>query len=74
MGVALGERGGETFFSNPYLSATILAAGACGIAAGVVGGLALVRGDRSPAVFLGVAVGVVVIFWVTAEAIGHEEP
>ena len=65
--VALGQRGGETFFSNPALSVTFLGAGAVALAAGGFGVRALVRRERSVVVFLAIAVATFVLWWATVE-------
>ncbi len=65
--VATGQRGGETFFSNPALSITILTAAGAAVAAGGVGVIALQRHDRSVVVILSIVAGTVVILWVAAE-------
>ena len=63
-----GQRGGETFFSNPWLAAAGLGAAVSAIAGGVLGVLALVRdGDRSGLVVLAVVVGALVALWVGLE-------
>jgi len=73
--VAWGERGGDTFFSNLRLTVPILLAATAAIAAG---GAALVaiflRGERSIFSLGGLLLGAFVLFWVVAEAIGHDEP
>ena len=72
--VAWGERG-DTFFSNLRLTVPILLAGVAAIAGG---GAALVaiflRGERSVFSLGGLLLGAFVLFWVVAEAIGHDEP
>mgnify|MGYP001813820139 FL=1 len=65
--VAAGERGGDTFFSNPWLSLTMLGAVVCAIAAGVAGIVAFRRGDRSLVAGFAVVVGAFVVCWVVAE-------
>ena len=73
--VAAGQRGGDTFFSNLWLTVPILLAGAAGIAGGVAAAIAIVRdGERSIFSFAGVLLGAIVIFWTVAELIGHDEP
>jgi hypothetical protein len=74
-GVAAGQRGGETFFSNPYLAFTILAAGGAGVAAGAVAAFAIARRhERSPLLVLALLLGLVVLFFAVGETIGHGEP
>jgi hypothetical protein len=65
--VRTGQRGGDTFFSNPALSITILAAAGAAVAAGGVGVIALWRHDRSVMVILSIIAGTVVILWIAAE-------
>lgn len=68
--VASGQRGGETFFSNELLVATILLAASCAIAGGLVGVFAILRSqERSPLVIAATAVGTVVIAFVLLEAV-----
>lgn len=65
--VATGQRGGETFFSNPALSIAILAAAGAAVAAGGVGVIASQRHDRSVVVILSIIAGTLVTLWVAAE-------
>jgi len=65
--VASGQRGGETFFSNPSLSITMLGAAALAVAAGGFGVRAIVHRDRSVVVFVAIAVATVVILWTALE-------
>ncbi len=65
--VALGQRGGETFFSNPSLSVTFLGAVALAIAAGGFGVHAFVQHERSAVVVLSIVVAVFVIWWMSME-------
>ena len=65
--VASGERGGDTFFSNPSLAATMLGATAAVVAAGCAGAVALRRGDRSLPVIVSLVVAILVVLWWTAE-------
>jgi hypothetical protein len=65
--VAGGQRGGETFFSNPSLSITILGAAGAAVVAGGFGVHALVHHERSFMVFLAIAVAVFVIWWIAME-------
>ena len=67
--VAGGERGGDTFFSNPALATTILAAGGSAVVAGCVGALAFRHRDRSIVVIVSVISGIVVALWTTAEIV-----
>lgn len=66
--VKLGERGGETFFSNPKLAISILIAAVCGIAAFFSGIIGIVKNkERSILVFLATLIGFFVLFWSFAE-------
>lgn len=64
--VASGQRGSETFFSNPWLAMTILTAAGSAIAGGVMAGIAIFRKrERSLfsffVLFLGILVAVFMI-------------
>ena len=65
--VAAGQRGGETFFSNPALTIPMLGAAASAIAGGVLGVFALKHRDRSVVVILAVLVGLFVLVYAVAE-------
>lgn len=66
--VATGQRGGDTFFSNPVLTIPILTAGAFGVAAFVVGILAIVKQkDHAVLVYLSIVIGAVVTIFIFAE-------
>ena len=68
--VLLGQRGGDTFFSNPSLAIPILLAGISGIAAFITGLISIVRKkERSIAVYLAVAVGLIVLIVALAQII-----
>jgi hypothetical protein len=68
--VALGEKGGDAFFSNLRLAVPSLFAAVFGIAALPAGLVAIFRsGDRSILVFVAAAIGLVVLLWVGAEAL-----
>ncbi len=71
--VASGQKGGDTFFSNPWLSGSILLAGAAAVAAGAVGLVCiLTRRERSLLLYATVVLGAVVLAWIVAEiAIPH---
>lgn len=71
--VEAGQRGGDTFFSNPSLTSTILAAGVSGVAAGVVSALAIIlRRERSLLVFLTLLLGLFVLVFRLGELVGHD--
>lgn len=65
--VAAGQRGGDTFFSNPWLSITMLGAAGSAVTAGGFGVHALRHHDRSFVSFLAVAAAAIVILWTTLE-------
>jgi hypothetical protein len=68
--VLLGQRGGDTFFSNPFLTVPILLAGISGIAAFITGLIIIVREkERSISVYLAVAVGIIVLIVALAQII-----
>ena len=65
--VEAGQRGGETFFSNPLLTVPMLGAAVSAITGGVLGAVALKHRDRSPIVFLSIVVGLFVLVFTVAE-------
>lgn len=66
--VMSGQRGGDTFFSNPWLSGAILVAAGLAIAAGIVGLVAAVRhGERSVPVGVAIVSGLLVVLFVIGE-------
>ncbi len=68
--VASGQRGGDTFFSNPILPAPILFAATSGIAAFVTGLISIVRRkERSISVYVAVAFGLFVLVFALGEII-----
>ena len=68
--VLLGQRGGDTFFSNPSLAIPILLAGSSGIAAFVTGLISIIREkERSISVYLAVAIGIIVLIIALAQII-----
>ena len=65
--LASGQRGGDTFFSNPIIGIPILIAAASGIAAFITGLISIVRRkERSISVYVAVAFGLIV--WIVALA------
>ena len=68
--VASGQRGGETFFSNPLLAITILLAGILATGSFFIGiiGIARIR-ERSVLVFLATTAGLLVLLFGLAEII-----
>ncbi len=67
--VATGQRGGETFFSNPWLSSTILPAAVSALAGGVAAALAIFRGERSLFVFMTLLLGLFVLLFSLGELV-----
>jgi len=68
--VALGQRGGETFFSALVLTVPILIAGISGVSAFITGLIGVIRSrERSVIVYLAVAIGLLVLLWGLAEII-----
>ncbi len=66
--VAAGQEGGDTLFSNLWLTVPMLIAGTAGVAAGAAAGVAIFRrGERSVAVFLTLLWGLVVTLFVLGE-------
>ena len=60
--VALGQRGGDTFFSNLELTIPMLVAGVSSVSALVTGIIGIVKNrERSVLVFLATAIGLVVL-------------
>ena len=68
--VASGQRGGDTFLSNPILTVPMLLAATSAIAAFIIGLISVVkRKERSVAVVLAIVVGLFVIIFVLGEVI-----
>lgn len=68
--VASGQRGGDTFFSNPVLTVPMLLAVASAIAAFITGIISIKKKkERSVAVYMAVSVGLFVIVLALAEVI-----
>lgn len=66
--IAAGQRGGETFFSNLWLTIPYLAWALASIAGGGVGVAGMVRDrERAVLVWLAVVVGALVLWWAGAE-------
>jgi hypothetical protein len=66
--VAAGQRGGDTFFSNPALAITGLLAGLSGIAAFFTGVIAIIKSrERSVFVFLAAFIGLDVLLFCLGE-------
>ena len=68
--VASGQRGGDTFFSNPILTIPMLLAATSAIAAFIIGLISVVkRKERSVAVVLAIVFGLFVILFALGEVI-----
>jgi succinate dehydrogenase hydrophobic anchor subunit len=67
--VAAGERGGDTFWSNPALTVPMLIAVAAAVSAGALGARALIAGDHSAMAWAATLVGLLVAAWVTLELV-----
>ena len=69
--VAVGERGGDTFFSNLKLTIPMLLAGTCGAAAFFTGlvGIIVVR-ERSVFAYLSTVIGFFSLFYGVGAALG----
>ena len=65
--VAAGERGGETFADNLWISIPMFAAGAAILAAGVVGGFAVWKGERAVPVLVIMAMAALVVIFLIGE-------
>ena len=66
--VAAGQRGGATFFSNPWLALSLLTAAGSAIAAGVTAAVAIFsKGERSLLVFLALLLGLFVLVFALGE-------
>jgi len=66
--VAAGQRGGDTFFSNPWLASAILAAAASATVAGAIGLTAVFKeSERAFTVFAIIVLGAAVFMFAIAE-------
>ena len=66
--VASGQRGGDTFFSNPLLAVPILIAGICGISAFFTGIIGIIKNkERSALVFISTIIGFFILLFVSGE-------
>ena len=70
VGIGSGQRGGDTFFSNPYLAGTILAAAIFATSAGGAGAFAAIfHRERSPLTVVAILFGSLVLAFGAAEII-----
>lgn len=68
--VTSGQRGGETFFSNPRLAFTVIFAAIFAIAAFFLGIFSIIKSkERSALVFLSTAIGFLVLFFILGEVL-----
>lgn len=68
--ITAGQRGGEGFFDNLYLAIPGVLSGVCGIAAFVVGIIAIVKQrERSALTYVAVIIGALITLWIAAEII-----
>lgn len=68
--VALGQRGGATFFSNPYLAICGIIGGGSGIAAFFVGITAIIKQqERSLLTYIATTVGLLLIIFIVGDII-----
>ncbi len=68
--IALGQRGGDTFFSNLALTIPMLLAGVSSVSALVTGIIGIVKSrERSVLVFLATAIGLIVLIFSLGEVI-----
>ncbi len=66
--VNLGERGGNTFFSNLKLAIPILIAGISGVGSFFIGVVSIIKNKEfSLSVFLAALIGFLVLIWILAE-------
>jgi len=66
--VAAGQRGGMTFFSNPWLATTLLLAVFLAVAAGLLAGFGIFwKNERSIVAFLALVVGLFVLYMAAGE-------
>lgn len=66
--ISFGQRGGDTFFSNFWLTTPILIAGASGILAFITGIISIIKDrERSVIVFLSTALGLFVLIFILGE-------
>ena len=64
----LGQTGGETIFDNLWISIPMLGAGACAIAAFIVGGFSIVKNhERAILVFIAAILGLMILIFVLGE-------
>jgi len=68
--IIAGQRGGQYFFDNLYLTIPFVLAGACGVASFTVGLMAIIKQrERSALTYVAVVIGALVTLWIAAELI-----
>ena len=68
--IASGQRGGDTFFSNPALAITMLVAAILAVSSFVTGIIGIIRNrERAIFVYISTAIGFFVLLWGLAEII-----
>lgn len=65
--VNTGQRGGDTFFSNLWLTIPMLIAGTCGFASLVTGVIAVIKKERGWLIYPVIAIGLFVTWFIGAE-------
>ena len=66
--VASGQRGGDTFFSNPLLTIPMLVAGICGVGAFFTGIISIIKmKERAIIVYIATVIGFFVLMYISAE-------
>lgn len=69
--VASGQAGGETFFSNLYISIPMSLAGLSGVLAFFLGVIGIIKSkERSPLVFIAALIGLLILGFVAGEFLG----
>jgi len=69
--VASGQEGGETFFSNLYISIPMLLAGLSGALAFFLGVIGIIKSkERSPLVFIAALIGLLILGFAAGELLG----
>jgi len=70
--IASGQEGGRTFFSNPSLAFSLLAAVVAAVAGGVIAfGAMIWKGERSLLVLIALLLGLYVLFFAVGEILSH---
>jgi len=68
--IKLGEKGGQTFFSNLKLTIPFILAAASGIFSFFTGIISILKNkERSVLIFISTGIGAFVLFWILAEVL-----